>query len=129
MLEVVKDASELDQAERWWIAFGWACGWPLTNLTAGGGPSKEAIAERNRRNAENALAATLRNRIVFTPEEIAERQRIRRGIPRDPAEARAEVREKCFRLFEKHFGSNAAIVEAVVGASVTFDTATRLYEE
>lgn len=36
ILEVVSKDS-LDDAEIWWIAFGRACGWPLTNLTKGGG--------------------------------------------------------------------------------------------
>lgn len=27
---------QLKQDERWWIAFGRACGWPLTNMTDGG---------------------------------------------------------------------------------------------
>jgi hypothetical protein len=30
------DVADLNTAERWWIAFGRACGWPLTNSTDGG---------------------------------------------------------------------------------------------
>lgn len=43
ILETVDHRDELPDAERWWIAFGRALGWPLTNGTAGGdgsfGPS------------------------------------------------------------------------------------------
>lgn len=35
VLEVVEKVA-LKAAERWWIVFGRACGWPLTNLTDGG---------------------------------------------------------------------------------------------
>lgn len=35
VLEVCEE-HDLNQLERWWIAFGRACGWPLTNLTDGG---------------------------------------------------------------------------------------------
>lgn len=30
------DRGQLAEAERWWIAYGRVCGWPLTNLTTGG---------------------------------------------------------------------------------------------
>lgn len=52
VLEIVREETELAEAERWWIAFGRACGWPLTNCTAGGSASLEAILERRRRRAE-----------------------------------------------------------------------------
>lgn len=35
ILEVC-DSAQLIDKERWWIAFGKACGWPLTNMTDGG---------------------------------------------------------------------------------------------
>lgn len=31
-----KGSSSLPDAERWWVAYGRACGWPLTNMTDGG---------------------------------------------------------------------------------------------
>lgn len=36
VLEEVADADDLALAEMWWIAYGRACGWQLTNVTAGG---------------------------------------------------------------------------------------------
>jgi len=36
VLEESTSREELQQAEIWWIAFGRACGWPLTNETDGG---------------------------------------------------------------------------------------------
>jgi hypothetical protein len=36
VLEEVRAESELPATERWWIAYGRACGWPLTNCTRGG---------------------------------------------------------------------------------------------
>ena len=36
ILEVTSSRDNLPELERWWIAFGRACGWPLTNLTDGG---------------------------------------------------------------------------------------------
>ena len=49
ILEEVGSVEELDNAERWWIAFGRACEGPLTNHTEGGGgmrgPSEETRAK------------------------------------------------------------------------------------
>ena len=36
VLEFLESATRLNELERYWIAFGRACGWPLTNLTDGG---------------------------------------------------------------------------------------------
>ena len=36
VLEALENDSSLSAAERWWIAYGRACGWPLTNCTDGG---------------------------------------------------------------------------------------------
>lgn len=36
VLEEVEASHDLAEAERWWIAYGHASGWPLTNLTDGG---------------------------------------------------------------------------------------------
>jgi hypothetical protein len=36
ILEEVSDPSMLAESERWWIAYGKCCGWPLTNQTNGG---------------------------------------------------------------------------------------------
>jgi hypothetical protein len=49
---------KIDNDERWWIAYGRACGWPLTNLNSGG-----------------------RNRFVFSAESLAKMSAARRGRP------------------------------------------------
>ena len=36
VLEEFRNDAQLSAAERWWIAYGRACGWPLTNRTRGG---------------------------------------------------------------------------------------------
>jgi len=36
VLDIAQDAGSLPKLEQWWIAFGRACGWPLTNMTDGG---------------------------------------------------------------------------------------------
>ena len=60
--------SEWQQAEKNWIAFGWAHGWPLTNILAGGGGNREpapyvspypAIIERYLMPQERPLFAAL----------------------------------------------------------------------
>ncbi len=46
------NATVLNDLERWWIAFGLACGWPLTNATAGGdGVANPASSTRARKAA------------------------------------------------------------------------------
>jgi hypothetical protein len=54
VLEEVSSRDTLADAERFWIAFGRACGWPLTNLTDGGegllNPSDETRAKMRTSN-------------------------------------------------------------------------------
>ena len=95
ILEAVKDACDLAETERWWIAYGKACGCPLTNLTDGGGVSADVIIERRRRKAEfEAIeAATLIERLK-------------------PAKRRYtdwEVEKRCYQIFS----DNGLIDEAV----------------
>lgn len=45
VLEILPDHTDLAAAERWWIAYGRGCGWPLTNLTDGNGPAEDAMNE------------------------------------------------------------------------------------
>jgi hypothetical protein len=143
VLETVSNAADLSQAECWWIAFGKACGWPLTNLTAGGGPSEAAITEQRRRREARAAAARAATQIVYTPEQLAvferEREIRRKAMERDPvAFLRGEpvdirdpalVAQRCFELFEKHAGSNQMFIEVVIGARVTPDRARDLYDD
>lgn len=41
VLEELPDDSAIGVTERWWIAYGKACGWPLENLNAGGGYGRQ----------------------------------------------------------------------------------------
>jgi hypothetical protein len=57
ILEVLDGQASLDEAECWWIAFGRACGWRLTNHHEGGVPTAETlakIAERQKQKIERA---------------------------------------------------------------------------
>ena len=109
VLEVVhKDA--LDSAERFWIAYGNACGWPLTNHTAGGEGSsgrvlssetlaKMSAAQKGRKRPRAQVEASARGHIGLrpspahlaklrgrkqTPEHVAKRAAARRGKPCSP---------------------------------------------
>jgi hypothetical protein len=135
VLEVLDDANKLDETECWWIAFGRACGWPLTNLTDGGGSLSEDVrTERRRRQAEcqaeqRAQAEAKRHAREKKKQQrkeeyetaAAEQQRyldsliyspqqlaIRKQIKEEqrcPQRSPGEIAARCFELFEKHFGS------------------------
>jgi hypothetical protein len=129
VLETVRDATELADAERWWIAFGRACGWPLTNLTSGGGLSEDAILEKRRRRAAWEAAEAARVRRVFSPEDIeASRHYInnRFGIP-------AELERRCLLFFNKRYTRGlrgiALIDDVITNLCVTRGTATQLYDK
>jgi hypothetical protein len=122
VLEVVAAATELAEAERWWIAFGRACGWPLTNHTDGGGPSPAAIVELRRKQVERDTAASAYIRAWYSPEDIeAHRQRL--GIP-------AEIERRCLQFFDDHFTykrRDKIVDDVVAGVCVTRQTAMQLY--
>lgn len=123
VLDAVDSSSKLSDLERFWIAYGRACGWPLTNLTAGGEgqspgykPSPETCAllsaagkkrvwsQATRRKIAEATRAqmarpevrdALRTR-VFTPEwrhKISLKQRGRVKSAEEIAKIRAGRRE------------------------------------
>lgn len=137
VLEILETSITLPEAERWWIAYGRASGWPLTNLNGGGHVSEAELLElRERRiaRAEQKKACADQERVRLSPEEVAERahrwrleneQNVPRGTPRDPV----EVRNHCFQLFEKYIGSDKLFVEVVISARVTLDEVEQLYEE
>jgi len=79
VLEVVDDPHLLNDAECWWIAFGRACGWDLTNHTDGG----EGTIGLKFTDMHRARLREARKRTVFTPErraKVADAMK-RRGIP------------------------------------------------
>lgn len=153
ILDTLNDESELDEAECWWIAFGSACRWPLTNLTEGGVPSAETLAERaerQKRKAERAqraeaarrqkdekrkrakveyeAASAARIRNTYSPAQLAaidQRKKARRQARRSPA----EIEQRCFQLFEKHAGTRRMFIDVVIGARVTPEIARWLYEK
>ena len=86
VLQVVEDVDRLPAAEQWWIAYGKACGWPLTNATDGGegtlNPSPETKAKMRDRLRE----------LMSNPEmnqRRSERSRAARGTPESRAKSRA----------------------------------------
>ena len=58
---------ELREKEIWWIAYGRACGWPLTNLTDGGdgllNPSEETRAKLSQAASNRKLSEETKARI------------------------------------------------------------------
>ena len=68
-----EDYEALCRAECRWIAYGWACGWPLTNLTRGGDGAKGLVKppEERERMRERSRAlwrdSTYRARVLRHP--------------------------------------------------------------
>lgn len=157
VLDVIHDATELDEWECWWIAYGWACGWPLTNILDGGVPTAETLAkirdrqkrkieraaqaavERQRRAEEKqrfraeyeaASAARIRNGLLIAhgPEYVAAMDARKKELGQSKRSP-AEIERACFELFEKHKDSRRMFIEVVIGARVTPNTAHWLYEK
>lgn len=57
ILEVIHSADDLPIAERWWIAYARACGWPLTNATDGGEGLLNPAASTRAKMSHNAKLA------------------------------------------------------------------------
>lgn len=78
--EVHRD--RLPDTERWWIAYGRASGWPLTNLTAGGQSAKHTAREK--------ISASLMGRAVSsaTRAKMSASAAIRWSQPEDLEAAR-----------------------------------------
>ncbi len=100
VLEEVALKDALDTAEIWWIAYGRACGWPLTNATDGGegvsNPSPEARARMGFRGRKHTaatralLAARRRSEMALrTPEQ--NRAHFARGPKQHSEETRAKI--------------------------------------
>jgi hypothetical protein len=149
VLEVLASAVQLDEAERWWIAFGRACGWPLTNVTDGGGLSEAAIIEKRQRTQRRKTkqAAWLKaewkigqdeRRLnlysrLFTSAEF-ERCEVEMKQAMDASTTKvatlmAEIEGRCFELFEKYIGDEMLLVRVATETAVTLDTAKLLYQK
>lgn len=86
VLEEVASKDALAYTERFWIAYGRSCGWPLTNLTDGGDGWS---GRRHSADARARLrAASLGRR--QSPETVAKRVAKNRGQKRSP-ETRAKM--------------------------------------
>lgn len=87
VLDVAKGQNDLPGLEQWWIAYGRACGWPLTNATDGGegslNPSPEAIEKTRRAKLGTTASEETRRR-------MSEAQRARLASP----EARRAVGDR-----------------------------------
>jgi hypothetical protein len=114
-LEVVADAPELAKAERWWIAFGRACGWPLTNITDGRGPSEAAIGEKHRREAAREAEAV----------RCAEWDAL---VHLTRLDHERKLAEPHFAFFDAHRDNPRVIAEAVIAFRETFETIQRQHD-
>ena len=78
ILETMATAKKLNEAERWWIAYGLLSEWPLTNHTLGGegqlgiSPTPESRASRS---------AKLKGRI-FSDEHRIKISKAKKGVPK-----------------------------------------------
>ena len=118
VLEVVTKETIAD-SEVWWIAYGRALGWPLTNISAGGGllgythkqESKALLSEWRtkfyRDNDEARAAVGERTRAWYRdhPEEAAEQQAAQSRALKafyESQEARDSVGRRARAYFERH---------------------------
>lgn len=91
VLESFVAAADLDDAECFWIAQAKALGWPLTNLTSGGGGNRGCSPTAEHR--ANISAAAMGHEVSAKTRELIARTKI--GIPRSPetlAKMRAAIR-------------------------------------
>lgn len=95
------DPGDLQGAERFWIAYGRACGWPLTNMTDGGdgvlNPSADTRARRAQALRGRRLSPTHRSRIAAalrgrakSREAVAKTAAALRGKKRSPESVRRQ---------------------------------------
>jgi len=82
----------LSVLERYWIAFGRACGWPLTNLTAGGDGFSGVVTAAHRAK----LSAALTGHLVSAATRAKQAAKTRAQMQRP--EARAALSNRTFTL-------------------------------
>jgi hypothetical protein len=147
VLEVLGDIVALSEAERWWIAYGRCCGWPLTNIMSGGYPSAEVILARQRRKAARKImrkaawdAAALRRQqrkvALSAAWEAASKERLRavgwipqQRDPNPPHGIPAEIARRCLQFFNEHATASNLIDAVIASVRVTRATAAQLYAE
>ena len=119
VLEEIEDPIRLAAAECWWIAYGKASGWPLTNIAEGGGAYDPAeMRHRAARRARLKLEKAARAAAIVAAKEVAAADsrrhvdNMRRWLElkevRETAEiesrntANTETVRKCLSLFVQH---------------------------
>lgn len=121
VLEDVSDPKAINEAEIWWIAYGKAHGWPLTNSTAGGdglnGVTEEmrkAMSERAKgRRHTDASKEKLRQGKIGKPRPqwVKDKIKLACNKPEAVAKMRAATKGRVFteehraRLSEAHKGA------------------------
>lgn len=109
VLDVAQSADGLPKLEQWWIAFGRACGWPLTNMTDGGdgaiNPLPETRAkisshmkERMGSPAARTKASLIAKTTVWAPDRREQTIQLLREA-HSSAETRALLAENARRQF------------------------------
>ena len=119
VLETCTAEAPLFDSERWWVAFGRACGWPLTNLTDGGDGSSGAkrseanreqmrermLGDRNPAKRLEVRALISRNsrgiKRTRSAEHNAKIAAAHAGRPKHTPESRARLREIALRRWER----------------------------
>jgi hypothetical protein len=119
ILEACESEEQLDDVECWWIAYGRASGWPLTNLSAGG-KSPRGIRQSAETRARRSRTMTGRQ---FTPVHRAAISRAAKARYQDPEQRRIagerlalwrnrpEVVERC-REASRAYARQPGVMEA-----------------
>lgn len=89
------DYDVLSDCEVWWVAYGRASGWKLTNHTKGG---KGMTGYTHTRSTRARISSTQQQR-VFTAEHRAKISRAKRGVSKTP-EHRAKLRVATLRQWQ-----------------------------
>ena len=92
VLDTTEDSHKLSELERYWIAYGRACGWPLTNLTDGGDGQSPGYQPSAETRARLSAAGKLRVWSAVTRQKIADKARLQMAQP----EMREALRTRVF---------------------------------
>lgn len=116
VLDVLKEPSELADAERWWIAYGRASGWPLTNITDGGGASGVVYAEKRRR--KEAAIAEEQRRIAI--DAMGQFYKLKREKHEE---------EGSFQFFENYRGTKNIRIAVIAALGLKWERANELHAQ